>query len=272
MINFKNLPYIPERTEVPRNSGITMVMDKGLSLSEAAAMIEVSGPYTDLLKLGFGTSMVTPKLAEKIKLFHNAGIRCYFGGTLFEAFIARGMFDEYCKLLDKYKLEVVEVSDGSIVLDHDEKCEYIRKLAKNFTVLSEVGSKDSGILISAGKWIRMMKTEIEAGSWKVIAEGRESGNVGIFRPSGHAHTVLVNKIISQVKAENIMWEAPKKEQQVWFIKYFGANVNLGNIAPYEVIAMECLRLGLRGDTFFDFMPKEIANKIKQKQPKTKTKK
>jgi phosphosulfolactate synthase len=246
-----------------------MVMDKGLSLSEAQNLIDSSGPYTDLLKLGFGTSLITPKLAEKIKLFHQNNIRCYFGGTLFEAFIARNMFDDYCKLVDKFKLEVVEVSDGSIVLDHDQKCEYIRKLSKNFTVLSEVGSKDSGILISPGRWIKMMKTEIEAGSWKVIAEGRESGNVGIFRPSGHAHTVLVNKIISQVKSENIMWEAPKKEQQVWFIKYFGANVNLGNIAPTDVISMETLRLGLRGDTFFDFMPKEIANKIKQKQPKAK---
>lgn len=262
-----NLPYIPERTSKPRKNGLTMVMDKGLGLSEAEAFIEASASYTDLLKLGFGTSMVTPKLNEKIKLYHSAGMKVYFGGTLFEAFLARNMFDDYCKLLDKYKLEVVEVSDGSIVLNHDEKCEYIRKLSKNFTVLSEVGSKDSGILISPSRWIKMMKTEIQAGSWKVIAEGRESGTVGIFRPSGHAHTVLVNKIINQVKSENIMWEAPKKEQQVWFIKYFGANVNLGNIAPYEVIAMECLRLGLRGDTFFDFMPKEIAKKIKQKATK-----
>ncbi|HLP11501.1 MAG TPA: phosphosulfolactate synthase [Flavobacteriales bacterium] len=268
MIN-ASMPYIPERTESPRKNGITMVMDKGLSLTEARAFVEVSTPYTDLIKLGFGTALVTPKLSEKIKIYHDAGLKVYFGGTLFEAFIARNMFDDYCKLIDKFKLEVVEVSDGSIVLDHDEKCDYIQKLAKNFTVLSEVGSKDSGILISPSRWIKMMKTEIEAGSWKVIAEGRESGTVGIFRPSGHAHTVLVNKIISNVKAENIMWEAPKKEQQVWFIKYFGANVNLGNIAPFEVIAMECLRLGLRGDTFFNFMPKEIAAKIKQKAPRPK---
>lgn len=262
-----DLPFIPERTVQPRNNGITMVMDKGLSLSEARSFVEVSTQYTDLIKFGFGTSMVTPQLKEKIKVYSDAGLKCYFGGTLFEAFIARNMFDDYVKLLDKYKMEVVEVSDGSIVLDHNEKCEYIHKLSKNFTVLSEVGSKDSGILISPARWIKMMKTEIEAGSWKVIAEGRESGTVGIFRPSGHAHTVLVNKIVNIVKSENIMWEAPKKEQQVWFIKYFGANVNLGNIAPHEVIAMECLRLGLRGDTFFNFMPKEIAAKIKQKPKK-----
>jgi phosphosulfolactate synthase len=268
MIN-QILPFIPERTTAPRNNGLTMVMDKGLSLSEASAFVDVSAQYTDLLKLGFGTALVTPKLSEKIKIYHDAGLKVYFGGTLFEAFIARNMFDDYCKLVDKFKVQMIEVSDGSIVLDHNEKCEYIHKLSKNFTVLSEVGSKDSGILISPAKWIKMMKTEIEAGSWKVIAEGRESGTVGIFRPSGHAHTVLVNKIIASVKSENIMWEAPKKEQQVWFIKYFGANVNLGNIAPHEVIAMECLRLGLRGDTFFNFMPKEIVNKIKQKAPKAK---
>ncbi len=262
-----DLPYIPSRTQQPRKDGVTMVMDKGLSLTEASAFVEAAWPHSDLLKLGFGTSMVTPKLEEKIKVYHKAGMKVYFGGTLFEAFIARNKFDEYCNLLDKYKLQLVEVSDGSIVLNHDQKCEYIQKLSKNFTVLSEVGSKDSGILISPQRWIKMMKKEIEAGSWKVIAEGRESGTVGIFRPSGHAHTVLVNKIISSVKAENIMWEAPKKEQQVWFINYFGANVNLGNIAPHEVIALECLRLGLRGDTFFNFMPKNIAAKIKQKAKK-----
>ncbi|HRE74573.1 MAG TPA: phosphosulfolactate synthase [Flavobacteriales bacterium] len=268
MMNFK-LPYIPERPAKPRESGVTMMMDKGLSVSEAAAFCDSSAPFTDLVKFGFGTSMVTPRLEDKLKIYKDAGMRCYFGGTLFEAFIARGKFDEYRKLLSKYKLEVTEVSDGSIVLDHDEKLEYIQKLSKDFTVLSEVGSKEAGILISPGKWIKMMNSEIEAGAWKVIAEGRESGTVGIFRPSGHAHTMLINKITAKVPPEKIMWEAPKKEQQVWFIKYFGANVNLGNIAPFEVIAMECLRLGLRGDTFFTFLPDEIAKKIKHPEKKKK---
>lgn len=263
------LPFIPERTPKPRNSGITMMMDKGLSLSEARAFCESSAQYTDLVKLGFGTALITPNLTEKLKIYRDAGLRCYFGGTLFEAFIARDKFDEYRKFLDKYKIDLAEVSDGSIVLAHDKKCEYIRTLAKDYTVLSEVGSKEAGILISPQFWIKMMKKEMEAGSWKVIAEGRESGTVGIFRPSGHAHTLLINKIINAVSVENILWEAPKKEQQVWFIKYFGANVNLGNIAPYEVIAMECLRLGIRGDTFFTFMPKEIAKKIQQKPSKKK---
>jgi phosphosulfolactate synthase len=167
---------------------------------------------------------------------------------------------------------LVEVSDGSIILHHDKKCEYIRQLAKEYTVLSEVGSKEEGILISPARWIKMMKNEIEAGSWKVIAEGRESGTVGIFRPSGHAHALLINKITNAVQPERILWEAPKKEQQVWFIKYFGANVNLGNIATHEVISLECLRLGLRGDTFFHFLPKDLVNKLKQKPTKPSTKK
>lgn len=267
-MNF-NLPYIPERSSKPREKGITMMMDKGLSCSEAEAFCESSGTYTDLVKFGFGTSMVTNRLEDKLKIYKEANMKCYFGGTLFEAFIARGKFDEYRKLLSKYKLEMAEVSDGSIVLDHDEKCKYIEKLSKDFTVLSEVGSKEAGIIISPSKWINMMNTEIQSGAWKVIAEGRESGTVGIFRPSGHAHTLLINRITAKVPAEKIMWEAPKKEQQVWFIKQFGADVNLGNIAPFEVIAMECLRLGLRGDTFFTFLPPEITKKIKHPEKKSK---
>lgn len=265
-MNF-NLPHIPERTKQPRESGVTMMMDKGLSVIETEAFIQSSSEFTDLVKFGFGTSMITAGFEEKLNLYKQAGLKCYLGGTLFEAFIARGKFDEFRKLLSKYKLEVVEVSDGSIVLDHDQKCKYIETLAKDFTVLSEVGSKDVGLLISPPKWIKMMTTEIEAGAWKVIAEGRESGTVGIFRPSGHAHTLLINKITARVAPEKIMWEAPKKEQQVWFIKHFGANVNLGNISPHEVIAMECLRLGLRGDTFFDFLPAEIVKKIKHPEKK-----
>jgi phosphosulfolactate synthase len=172
------------------------------------------------------------------------------------------MFDKYCEFIDKYKLECVEVSDGSIVIDHDKKCNYISKLAKNYIVLSEVGSKEEGIIIHPNLWISMMNKELEAGSWKVIAEARESGTVGIYRSSGRAHTALVRKIISKVQQENIIWEAPKKTQQVWWIKQFGSNVNLGNIVPEETLSLETLRLGLRGDTFFTFLPKEISKTIK----------
>lgn len=260
-MNF-DLPFIPERTVRPRTNGLTMVMDKGLSLRSAANFLDANGTLTDLVKLGFGTSYLAKDLKEKIKLYHEADMKVYLGGTLFEAFVVRGMFDEYRKLLKDLGLQMVEVSDGSIHLPHDEKLRYISELAKDFTVLSEVGSKEEGILIAPGKWVKMMDTELRAGSWKVIAEARESGNVGIYRPNGTAHVVLVNKILAKVKAEDILWEAPQKAQQVWFIKLIGANVNLGNIAPNDVIPLETLRIGLRGDTFFEFLPEEIAEKMR----------
>ncbi len=257
-----SLPFIPERTHRPRNNGLTMVMDKGLSLREAEDFIDASLDCTDLVKLGFGTSFVTRNLNKKIKLYHEADMKVYVGGTLFEAFIARGMFDAYRKMVTELGLHMVEVSDGSIHLEHDVKLNYIQELAKDFTVLSEVGSKEEGILIAPGKWVKMMDSELRAGSWKVIAEARESGNVGIYRPNGTAHVVLVNKILAKVKSEDIIWEAPQKTQQVWFVKLIGANVNLGNIAPFDTIALETLRIGLRGDTFFEYLPSEIADAMR----------
>lgn len=261
------LSHIPARSEQPREDGVTMVMDKGLALRQAEDMIAASGHLIDLVKLGFGTSFVTPRLKEKIALYQKAGIKVYLGGTLFEAFIARGKFKDYRKLVDALGLDTAEVSDGSINMPTKEKCKYITELAKDLTVLSEVGSKESGILISPAKWVNMMRTELDAGSWKVIAEARESGTVGIYRPSGHAHTTLVNRILAKIPVQDILWEAPQKSQQVWFIKQLGANVNLGNIAPDEVIPLETLRLGLRGDTFFQYLPEEVADKLRQVNPK-----
>lgn len=258
-MNFE-LPFLPERTISPRNNGLTMMMDKGLSWRQAENFVDSCAQFADIVKLGFGTSYLTNDFQRKLDIYHAAGLRCYLGGTLFEAFLIRGMFDDYRKLLDKYKIGMVEVSDGSIVLNHELKCKYIADLAKDFTVLSEVGSKEEGILISPNKWINMMSAELAAGSWKVIAEARESGTVGIYRPNGTAHVALVNKIISKVTMENILWEAPLKAQQVWFIKQFGANVNLGNIGHEEVIPLETLRIGLRGDTFHDFLPEELYRK------------
>ena len=261
-MNF-TLPFIPERSPKPRNKGVTMMMDKGLGLKETEHFIEASGHLTDIVKFGFGTSFVTPNFAKKIKLYKEAGIRPYLGGTLFEAFYARGKFEDYLRVLDQYDLDLAEVSDGSIIIPHNEKCKLIARIAKDRRVMSEVGSKDSGIIISPAKWVRLMKAELDAGSWKVIAEGREAGNVGVFRSNGTAHTLLINRIIAKVAPESILWEAPQKNQQVWFIKLFGAEVNLGNIAPNDVIPLETLRLGLRGDTFFDFLPKDYADRLKQ---------
>jgi len=261
-MNFE-LPFIPERSTKPRQKGVTMMMDKGLSLTEATNFIEASGHLTDIVKFGFGTAYVTNDLQKKIDLYKEANIQPYFGGTLFEAFYARNKFEDYLRLLDKFKLDLAEISDGSIIINHDEKCELIHRIAKDRMVMSEVGSKDAGILISPAKWIKMMSTELEAGSWKVIAEGREAGNVGVFRPNGTAHTLLINRIIAKIAPERILWEAPQKNQQVWFIKLFGAEVNLGNIGHNDMIPLECLRLGLRGDTFFEFLPSDYAERLKQ---------
>lgn len=244
---------LPGRTAKPRSSGFTMVMDKGLSLRQTEDFIEVAGSYTDIVKLGWATSFVTPNLTEKLNIYRQAGIPVYFGGTLFEAFIVRNQFDDYRRLLDKYQMAHAEVSDGSIEIEHEIKCDYISKLSEQVTVISEVGSKDVTKIFAPYKWIKLMNAEIAAGSWKVIAEARESGNVGIYRDSGEVRQGLIDEILTQIPEETIIWEAPQKAQQVWFIKLIGANVNLGNIAPSEVIPLETLRLGIRSDTFDHFL-------------------
>jgi phosphosulfolactate synthase len=254
MNNFK-LKNIPSRTAKPRNSGITMVMDKGLSFREAEDFIEANGDYVDFVKLGFGTSYVTNRLKEKIELYRQAGINVYFGGTLFEAFVVRNQFDDFLKMLDFYKMEYAEVSDGSIEMPHDVKLDFVNKLSKNYTVLSEVGSKDVEKIIPPYQWIELMKTEIKAGAWKVIAESREAGNVGVFRSSGEVREGLVQEILTKIDGDKIIWEAPQKAQQTYFINLAGNNVNLGNIATNDVIPLETLRLGLRSDTFTFFLPK-----------------
>ncbi len=269
MQNFQ-LSHLPNRSAKPRQSGLTMVMDKGLSIRECEDLVSSSGEIIDIIKLGFGSSLITPNLERKLAFFKEAGIPVYFGGTLLEAFIIRGMFDDYLQLLDKFKVEYAEVSDGSITMPHQEKCHYIQRLAKRVTVISEVGSKEEGILIRPNLWIEMMQREIEAGVWKVIAEARESGTVGIFRPNGKAHVTLINKIVAKIPVERIIWETPQKSQQVYFINLFGANVNLGNIAPNEVIALESLRLGLRSDTFFNYLDKRMQTAKHKEFPNEKS--
>jgi phosphosulfolactate synthase len=250
------LKNLPERTTKPRETGFTMIIDKGLSLREIEDFLSVSGDYVDIVKLGWGTSFVTPILKDKIRLYKDSGIPTYFGGTLFEAFIVRSQFEDYLKVLEKYDMEYAEVSDGSIELEHDLKCNYIRKLSENVTVLSEVGSKDAEKIIPPYKWIAQMQAELDAGSWKVIGEARESGTVGLFRSTGEVRSGLVEEILTKIPFEKIIWEAPQKAQQVWFIKLLGANVNMGNISPSEVIPLETIRLGLRGDTFDHFLEKK----------------
>ncbi len=251
-MNFK-LNNLPERTQRPRQYGLTMVMDKGMSAEEAKNFLSVAAPYVDIVKLGFGTAFVTNNLREKIDIYKAHNIPVYFGGTLFEAFLIRNQFDDYLDVVKNYGLDYVEVSDGSITVPHIEKCGYIEKLAKHVNVLSEVGSKDAAHIIPPYKWIELMRAELEAGSKYVIAEAREAGNVGIYRGSGEVREGLVQEILTQIPAERIIWEAPQKAQQVYFLELLGANVNLGNLAPVEVIPLEAMRYGLRGDTFHLFL-------------------
>ena len=251
-MNYK-LNKIPNRTKKTRDIGLTMVMDKGLSLREAEDLVYSSSDYIDIIKLGFGTAIISKNIKKKIQLYQKNNIKVHVGGTLFEAFIIRNMFDDYIKFVEELNLNTIEVSDGSIDLNHKIKCEYISDLSKKFTVFSEVGYKKSNRILAPSKWIKLMKQELDAGSWKVIAEARESGTVGVFRKDGEIRSDLIEEILSKIPNEKILWEAPKKDQQVWFIKLMGANVNLGNIDPRSVIPLECLRLGLRGDTFHQFI-------------------
>ncbi len=246
------LNHLPKRTEKPREKGITLVLDKGLSVRQAEDFCESASGYIDIVKLGWGTSYVTQNLGEKLEVYSNAGIPVYFGGTLFEAYVLRDQLDAYMKLLDRFNIRYAEVSNGTIWLSDQRKIEIIQKMSRHFTILSEIGSKNPNDIIPPYKWVKMIERELDAGAWKIICEARESGTVGVFRPNGEVRSGLIDEIADQIPVENLIFEAPQKEQQVWFIKKFGSNVNLGNVQPFEVIPVETLRLGLRSDTLFDF--------------------
>src|ERR1700743_2881022 len=254
-MNFK-LTQMPDRLLKPRQHGITMVMDKGLSVEEAKNFLSVAHEHVDIVKLGFGTSFVTPNLREKIEVYQSYGLPVYFGGTLFEAFLIRNQFEDYIAVCKDYAITHMEVSDGSITIPHAEKCGYIEKLTKYGVVLSEVGSKDAAHIIPPYKWIELMSAELSAGATYVIAEARESGNVGIYRGSGEVREGLVQEILTQIPGEKVIWEAPQKAQQLYFLELPACNGNLGNIAPGEIIALEAMRIGLRGDTFHLYLDKE----------------
>lgn len=253
-MNF-NLSQIPDRFLKPRVAGLTMIMDKGLSVNEVENFLSVCHPHIDIVKLGFGTSFVTPNLKDKLEIYRSYNVPVYFGGTLFEAFLIRNQFDDYISICKEFGISYMEVSDGSVTIPHSEKCGYIEKLTKYGTVLSEVGSKDAAHIIPPYKWIELMKAELSAGSTYVIAEAREAGNVGIYRGTGEVREGLVQEILTQIPGEKIVWEAPQKAQQLYFIELLGCNVNLGNIAPNEVLPLEAMRIGLRGDTFHLYLDK-----------------
>lgn len=243
---------LPERTTKPRESGLTHALDKGFSLEQVRQFLEVAQDYVDIVKLGWGTAAVTPNVKEKIRLYHSFGIPVCFGGTFFEVCLRQNKLEEYVALVRECEMTCVEISDGTIDIAEEDKLALLRRFAKEFRVLSEVGSKDESVVITPSTWIDSIKRELEAGAWKVITEGRETGNAGIYRPSGDVKDGLLEEIRESFDASQLLFEAPIKKQQAWFIKEFGANVNLGNIAPEEVISVETLRIGVRGDTLLQF--------------------
>src|SRR5436305_13818322 len=239
-----------------RDGGLTHVIDKGLGPRVWEDILETSGEYIDIVKLGWGTSYVTPNLRRKLDVLRGKPV--VIGGTFLEAVIAQDKIDEYKRWLGELGLTHVEISDGVIDLPRERKLELIADFARDFTVLSEVGSKDAEVVYAPYQWVEWIKAELEAGAWKVITEGREGGTAGIYRPSGEMRTGLVDEIVHEVPIADLVFEAPTKSSQAWFIKHFGPSVNLGNIPPDEVIALETLRLGLRGDTLKEVLGGEPA--------------
>jgi phosphosulfolactate synthase len=239
---------VPARPGKPRQSGLTHVMDKGLNLRDIEGMFDTAGEYVDIVKFGWGTSYVTNNLEKKIALYRHYETPIVCGGTLFEAVYARDRIEEFKAWLHENRFSHVEISDGTIDIPRERKLELIADFARDFTVLSEVGSKDDEVVYAPYQWVEWIKEELEAGSWKVITEGREGGTAGIYRPTGEMRTGLVDEIAHEIDVTNLIFEAPTKSSQAWFVKQFGPNVNVGNIPPDEVIPLETLRLGLRGDT------------------------
>jgi phosphosulfolactate synthase len=242
---FLNLPQRPGK---PRDSGLTHVIDKGMNLRDIEGMFDTAGQFVDIVKLGWGTSYVTNNLEKKIALYRSFDTPVVCGGTMFEVVYARGRVDEFKSWLKEFRFSHVEISDGTLEIPREQKLELIAEFALDFVVLSEVGSKDAEVNIAPYLWVQWMREELDAGAWKVIAEGREGGTAGIYRPTGELRTGLVDEIEHSLDFHDLIWEAPTKSSQAWFVKHFGPNVNLGNIPPEEVIPLETLRLGLRGDT------------------------
>ncbi len=243
---------LPERTTKPRESGITHVLDKGYSLDQVRDFLAVAGDYVDIVKLGWGTAVVTPNLKQKIDLYQSHGVPVCFGGTLFEVCLRQNRLEEYLQTVRDMGMDHIEVSDGTVPMDVQDKIALVRRLTKEFRVFSEVGSKHADVVFSPRRWVESIQRELDAGAWKVVTEGRESGTGGIYQPGGEVKEGLLADIAARFDVTDLLFEAPVKTQQVWFIKQFGANVNLGNIPPEEVVSVETLRLGVRGDTLLTF--------------------
>jgi phosphosulfolactate synthase len=234
-----------------RSAGLTHVIDKGLGPRGWEDVLEVSGHLIDVVKLGWGTSYVTKSLERKLAVLKDKPV--VIGGTFFEVVYVKSRLDEYKQWLNGLGLTHVEISDGTVDIPRERKLELIADFARDFTVLSEVGSKDSSVEYGADEWTQWLREELDAGAWKVITEAREGGTAGIFDAGGGMRTELIGEIAGAVGIEHVIFEAPSKAAQAWFVKQFGAEVNLGNIPPEEVIPLETLRLGLRGDTLKEIL-------------------
>ncbi len=240
---------LPTRSDKPRDQGITHVLDRGLSVADIDGMVEVAGQAIDIVKLGWGTAIATGNLERKLERYRHHELPVVLGGTLTEVAISQARLDRLIGWVRELGLGHIEISDGTIALEHRRKLELIEQLAREFTVLSEVGSKDdTGAITPPYRWVEMMRAELAAGAWKVIAEGREAGTAGIFRPTGEVREGLIGEIVHEIDPRSIMFDAPRKHQQVWFLRRFGPDVNLSNIAADDVLGVETLRLGLRSDT------------------------
>ena len=239
---------VPARSPKPRERGITHVIDRGLSVAEVDGLIETVGDSVDIVKLGWGTALVTANLKPKLERYASHGIPVVLGGTLTEVAIKQGRVEGLIAWLHELGLRHVEISDGTISLEPEVKAHLIRTLAGEFTVLSEVGSKDADFIMAPYVWVEQIERDLEAGAWKVIAEARESGTAGIYRADGEVRTGLIDEIVHAIDADRLIFEAPQREQQVWLLHRFGSECNLGNIAPEDVLSLETLRLGLRSDT------------------------
>ena len=244
---------VPARTGKPREIGLTHVIDKGLNLRDIEGLFDTAGEFVDIVKFGWGTSYVTNNLEKKISLYRSLETPVVCGGTLFEAVFARDRLDDFKGWLVENRFSHVEISDGTLDIPRDRKLELIAEFARDFTVLSEVGSKDSDVVYAPYQWVQWIKEELDAGAWKVITEGREGGTSGIFRSDGDMRTGLIDEIAHEISVDEVLFEAPTKSSQAWFVKHFGPNVNLGNIPPEEVISVETLRLGLRADTLKEIL-------------------
>ena len=239
---------LPPRSRKPRERGVTHVIDTGLSTQAATSLMESAAEYVDLVRLGWGSAYVTRDLAAKLAAYRAAGVDVMLGGTLTELAWLRERVDGLCGWLRELGIERVEVSSGTVTIPAEEKLALIERLAQEFTVYAEVGEKDPAAILAPYRWVELIRDALGAGAHQVICEGRATGDAGMYRPDGEARTGLIEEIVHEIDADRLIFEAPLKHQQVWFIQQFGPEVNLGNVLPEDVISLETLRLGLRADT------------------------